>query len=114
MKKAFQIIKDRPQVKTTITRDSVCMADDCEAPHEKKITIPSFVDPAVLATGISSGYLPLVHGTGHTWICSLNGKRIAEIKNDGVDSLVKELSYMDENEIHFTYQSSRHENERSG
>ena len=28
-----------------LTRDSVCEADDCDAPHEKAIKIYSFTDP---------------------------------------------------------------------
>lgn len=108
MKKAFQILKDRPQIELTVTRDSVCAADDCEAPHEKRIKIHSFVDPADLATATSSGYLPSIAGIGHSWTCELNGMKIAEIKNNGTDLLVKELTYQEENEVHFSYRSANY------
>ncbi len=82
------------------------MADDCEAPHEKEIKSYSFTDPVELAQAISGGYLPTVAGVGHTWVCKLNGKGIAEIRVGESESLVREVPYEDENNVHFTYKSA--------
>ncbi len=106
MKKAFQILKDRPQISLQLTRDSVCAADDCDAPHEKTIKMHSFTDPEVLARETATGYLPNVAGVGHSWICVLNDVKIAEIKTTGIKPLVREASYDETNHIHFVYKSA--------
>lgn len=106
MKKAFQILKDKPKISIVLTRDSVCAADDCDAPHEKAINIHSFVDPVHLAQESSSGYLPSVSGVGHSWVCLLNDVKIAEIKADGIQPLVREASFNENNRVHFVYKSA--------
>jgi hypothetical protein len=106
MKKAFQVLKDRPQVSVILTRDSVCAADDCDAPHEKTIKIHSFIDPEALAREVSSGYLPSVAGIGHSWICVLNDIKIAEIQTIEIQPLVREATYNEINRIHFVYKSA--------
>lgn len=100
MKKGFQVIKERPRIQVILTRDSVCAADDVDAPHAKEIEIYSFLDPAVLARETSSGYLPTVAGTGHSWTCVLNKTRIAEIKTAEIRPLVREVKFSEENQIH--------------
>ena len=94
MKKPFQILKDRPKVHVILTRDSVCAADDCDAPHEKSMRVHSFTDPEALAREASSGYLPSVAGVGHSWTCRLNDLKIAEIRTDGIRALVREAVEM--------------------
>lgn len=106
MKKAFQVLKDRPQITLVLTRDSVCAGDDCDAPHEKPIKVHSFTDPEALARETASGYLPNVAGVGHSWICVLNDIKIAEIKTTGIQPLVKEITYDETNRIHFVYKSA--------
>lgn len=106
MKKAFQILKDRPQIPVVLTRDSVCAGDDCDAPHEKTIKVHSFTDPEVLAREAATGYLPNVAGVGHSWICVLNDIKIAEIKTSGIQPLVGETTYDETNRIHFAYKSA--------
>ena len=106
MKKAFQVLKDRPQISVNITRDSVCAADDCDAPHEKTIKIHSFIDPVALAREASSGYLPSVAGVGHSWICVLNNIKIAEVKATEIQPLVSEAIFDEKNRIHFVYKSA--------
>jgi hypothetical protein len=106
MKKQFNILKDRPKVDIRITRDSVCAGDDCHATHEKTISIHSFLDPIVLASHLSSGYLPSVNGIGHTWNCVLNGKVIATISVNGIEPKVSEVVYALINHIHFVYNSA--------
>ncbi len=106
MKKQFDILKERPQVELKMTRDSVAAGDDCNAPHEKNISIHSFLDPVALASHLSSGYLPGINGTSHTWDCNLNNKTIAIISVDGIDSKISEINYKKTNHVHFVYHSS--------
>ncbi|WP_126456273.1 hypothetical protein [Sulfuriflexus mobilis] len=108
MKKEFSILKDRPEVPITLTRDSVAAGDDIDAPHEKKIKIKSFTDPVVLAREASTSYLPNVAGSGHSWICVLNKIEIAEIKTNEIQPLINEAEYSDKNNIHFIYKSARY------
>jgi hypothetical protein len=108
MKKAFQVLKDRPQISVILTRDSVCAADDCDAPHEKTIKIHSFIDPEALAREASSGYLPSVAGIGHSWICVLNNIKIADIKTTEIKPLVREAIFDEKNRIHFIYKSAKY------
>ena len=79
MKKAFEVLRGRPMLHVRMTRDSVCAGDDCDAPHERTVSVHSFVDPSALVSHLASGYLPTVNGLGHTWDCMLNGQLIATI-----------------------------------
>ena len=106
MKTAFSILKARPKISAVMTRDSVCAGDDCDAPHEQKAEVHSFLDPEAFANASSSGYLPSVAGIGHSWTCKLNGVNIAEIGQSGVRSLVRETPFSDENRIHFVYHAA--------
>ena len=108
MKKSFHILKERPKLEIQITRDSVCAGDDCDAPHEKTVSVNSFLDPVALASHVASGYLPNVSGFGHTWDCVLNGKVIAIISTKAVTPKVVEVVYSNENHIHFVYHSARY------
>ena len=107
MKAEFQVLKARPRIQVVLTRDSVCAGDDCDAPHEKKVEVYSFVDAEAFAREVSSGYLPLVAGVGHSWTCELNGVKIAEIGHSGIRVLVRESPFSDENRAHFVYHSAR-------
>ena len=71
MKAASDVLRDRPRIPLTVTRDSVCAGDDCDAPHEKLLEGYSFLDPAAFAGAVSHSYLPSVSGVGHTWTCTL-------------------------------------------
>jgi hypothetical protein len=105
MKKEFEVLRDRPRICVLLNRDSVCAGDDVES-HEKEIEIHSFLDPVALAREASSGYLPNVAGVGHSWICVLNDIKIAEIKTTGIEALVRESQFNDENRIKFVYKSA--------
>ena len=107
MKAAFQVLKVRPKISVILTRDSVCAGDDCDAPHEKKVEVSSFVDPEAFAREISSGYLPSVAGVGHSWTCVLNGVRMAEVTNSGIRALIRKSTFSDENRAHFVYHSAQ-------
>lgn len=106
MKKEFRVLKDRPEIRMVLTIDSVCAGDDGDAPHEKTIKIHSFLDPEALAREASFGYLPIVAGTGHSWICVLNGIQFAEINTSGIQPLVQEAEFNETNRIHFVYNSA--------
>jgi hypothetical protein len=103
MKAEFQILKNRPKIKVVLTRDSVSAGDDSEAPHEKQVEVYSFTDPHVFVREISSGYLPSITGVGHSWICELNGVKIAEIAHSGIRVFVRETPFSDDNRAHFIY-----------
>lgn len=108
MKKAFKILKDRAEISIMLTRDSVCAADDYDAPHQKIIRLYSFINPIELAKESSSGYLPSVAGTGHVWVCKLNDKEIAKITYNKIEGSVKAIEYKKSNRIHFMYKSARY------
>jgi hypothetical protein len=106
MKLAFSILKARPKISVVLTRDSVCAGDDCDAPHEKKIEVRSFLDAEAFARETSAGYLPSVAGTGHSWTCVLNGVKIAKVTNSGIRALVRQSPFAAENRVHFVYHSA--------
>ena len=105
MKAEFQVLKARPKIQVVLDRDSVCAGDDCES-HQKTVEVYSFVDPEAFTRAISSGYLPSVTGLGHSWICELNGVKMAEIRNSDVKVLVRETPFSDENRARFIYHSA--------
>lgn len=39
MKVGFQILKATPKIPVVLTRDSVCVGDGCDAPHEKTVEV---------------------------------------------------------------------------
>lgn len=106
MKDEFKIIQARPRITFHLTRDSVCMGDDCEAPHERQVETPSFTDPVQLAQELAAGYLASVKGSGHTWDCVLNGTVIAVVSPNGSAKAVGEVNYADSNCVHFIYHSA--------
>jgi hypothetical protein len=105
MKAEFQILKAKPKIRVVLTRDSVCAGDDCDA-HEKTVEVYSFIDPEAFARAISSDYLPAIAGVGHTWVCVLNGVKVAEIACSGIRALVRENPFSEDNRVHFVYHAS--------
>ncbi|TBN04894.1 hypothetical protein EYD45_06430 [Hyunsoonleella flava] len=106
MKKEFTILKHKPAIEIRVTRDSVCMADDCFAPHESYITQPSFVNPEAFIKNLYPGYLPSISGVGHTWECFLNETLIGIILVNKVVLKVSEIEYEKENHVYFKYNSA--------
>jgi len=51
-----------------IQRDSVCMADDMDAPHEDQIVVANWSVGTVATTIINRHYLALISGGLATWI----------------------------------------------
>jgi hypothetical protein len=107
MKAEFQILKTKPKLPVVLTRDSVCAADDCDAPHGKTVEVYSFVDPEAFVRAISADYLPSVAGRGHSWTCMLNGVSIAELTTSRIRALVRQSPFSEDNRAHFLYHSSR-------
>lgn len=106
MKMQFEILRDRPRVSIRLTRDSVSAGDDCDAPHEKAIEMPSFKDPQALSNHLSAAYLPSVAGIGHTWDCLLNGTVVGTVSANGFNPKTREVQYDAENHVHFRYHSA--------
>ncbi|WP_446011401.1 hypothetical protein [Candidatus Electrothrix sp.] len=102
----FEIIKERPKISVRVTRDSVCAGDDADAPHEKLIEIPSFIDPMALYAHIGTSYLPGVNGYGHSWDLMLNGNLIGVYGSGSFKPKVKEVAYAESNHVHFKYHSA--------
>ena len=106
MNMEFEILKAKPKIWGTLTRDSVCAGDDGDAPHEKRIEVHSFTDPEIFARAVLTNYLPSVAAIGHSWICILNGVRIAEITTTRIRSLVVECPFSTENHVYLEYHSA--------
>jgi len=106
MKKQFAVLKNKPEIIIRLTRDSVCAADDFDTPHEKNLKINSFLDPTILVSNIYTNYLPSVNGYGHSWDCILNEQIIAVISVKGIEAKVFEITYQENNVMHFKYNSS--------
>ena len=102
----FEVWQERARVPVTLTRDSVCMGDDIDAPHERSAEVSSFLDPAAFARTLSQGYLPTVAGVGHTWTCLLNGVPIAEISCTSIRSLTASTPFADVNRVEFRYHAA--------
>jgi len=99
------------EVKCTLTRDSVCMGDDIEAPHQLQIHLIKYQDSEQFLNEILNKYsFPAMA----CWSCYLNDELFAIIKFDhkkeGVHAEYKYLKHKIEvlkvNFIHFKYDSS--------
>ena len=106
MKRAFEVLRDRPRLQIRVTRDSVCAGDDCDAPHENIVSVHSVVNPTALVSHLASGYLPTVSGIGHTWDCLLNGQLIASVSVGGISPRVTEVMFAEKNDVHFAYHAA--------
>lgn len=100
---------ERRSVTLRLTRDSVAMGDDVDAPHERVVEVPAVADPVALVRSLVPGYLANVFGLGHSWTCALNGRTIATIAGNGpsVRAEVREVTYAaGANDVHFRYTSA--------
>lgn len=102
------VMKGKPKITVVLTRDSVAAGDDSDAPHEKTVTVHSFMDPVLLARTLSTGYLPSVAGVGHTWTCVVNDVSVAEITTSEIRALVQQSPFAERNRAHFVYHSARY------
>lgn len=109
MKRAFRVFRLRPTVVVQLTRESVAMGDDVDAPHAAEMDVRAVADPVALVQQIYPGYLPSVAGRGHSWEAVLNGRPVARITYDpatAVQPLVQEVEYAEANRMHFRYTSA--------
>lgn len=61
-------VKD-PTVKVLLTRDSVAMGDDVDAPHHHAMALPAGLPlRAAVASVVSGGYLARIAGGRATWV----------------------------------------------
>ncbi len=82
-----------PAVHLECARDSVCMADDCNAPNPKTLIVSSsLTDPVALGQLLRSDYLP-EGGNGRSWELQLNSVKFARVTyaSEGVAPLVEPL-----------------------
>ena len=106
--RAARAVAGRPAVTIHMTRDSVAMGDDIDAPHARVVEVPAVTDPVALVNRLYPGYLAGVCGVMHSWSCLLNGHRIATIKGNGrcVQATVEAVAYEAENHVHFVYHAA--------
>ena len=64
------------EMQITLSRDSVCMGDDM-VDHSKTIHINPQRKHSIIMD-IAEKYLPWIAGTGHSWDCLLDGRKIAQ------------------------------------
>ena len=62
-----------------LTRDSVSMGDDVNAPHTEILTLSNYKISEHSIGEICLNYLPNVAGVGHSWECHINNILIAII-----------------------------------
>lgn len=106
MKVPFKLGVEKHKMLFRLTRDSVCMGDDCDAPHEKTLENFSFTDVESFIDVVAKGYLPSVAGIGHTWDCLLNGIHVGTVSHYGIKTRVTQITYLEENLVHFKYNSA--------
>jgi hypothetical protein len=107
MQEAFEVLKDRPKIEVTLTRDSVAAGDDIDTPHEIVVEVYSFVDTEAFVNQFSTSYLPSVAGSGHSWTVELNGRPIALITENGIEPKAISVEFDQHNSLHFRYHSAR-------
>jgi hypothetical protein len=104
MKSIFRIFKNRSKkIAVTLTRDSVSLGDDYDAPHEVKTQLHCVPEPLAFVNAAALGYLPSVAGERYKWVCTLNGKKIVEIRASGARALVADMALTRKNSVHFIY-----------
>ena len=106
MKRAFQVLRDRPTLTIRVTRDSVCAADDVEAPNEKYVEVHSFTEPEAFIQAVASAYgIPLIQGGRAAWVVLLNGDRIGVCAQEwnAPRASVRELQFQESNHVFLRY-----------
>ena len=110
MKKEFEKSKVFPNIEIIIKRDSVCAADDINAPHEKTIKLQGFIDSIEFIKQVKNLYsLPSIAGGKATWICLLNGETIAVVAQQwpAPKAIITELQFKENNELYFQYHAQK-------
>lgn len=90
-----------------LTRDSVCMGDDVNAPHTKILSLSNYKISEHSIGEICLNYLPNVAGVGHSWECHINNILIAIIRVEKIEIITDEIFLNENNEMFFKYNSSK-------
>ena len=98
--------KKKLTITIELTRDSVCVGDDIDAPHEKNMSLNSIMETKKLVARISQNYLPKIGGKNHKWECLMNDRIIAVIEKDKIIPVISSITYLRDNKIHFKYYSA--------
>ncbi len=98
-------LKKTEIVELTITRDSICYADDIDSPHKKIVKGRFYKNTKLFIDSIVSEYLPVIYENNYSWEIVLNGKTIGFINNSEVYSMIDKASFLDVNSIHFIYKT---------
>jgi hypothetical protein len=94
----------------TVTRDSVCAADDVDAPHRQVISVPENRDAVAFLLSILVRYpLPSIHGRKATWECSVDGRRIGVVAQQWARPVVhvKQVELERSASLHFIYHAQQ-------
>ena len=90
-----------------LTRDTVCMGDDVNAPHTKILSLSNYKISEHSIGEICLNYLPNVAGVGHSWECHINNILIAIIRVEKIEIITDEIFLNENNEMFFKYNSSK-------
>ncbi len=107
--------------KIKLTRESVAMGDDVDAPHFMEIEIqPAWTIIEILKSIINSGYLPGINGGKATWSVAIN-RPIAVLTQENSEFpmliCLPEYPYqgtkgfVEIQHIHFSYHAQKNPNE---
>jgi len=90
----------------TVTRDSVCAADDVDAPHKKRILIVKAGSERELIESVLKKYpLPQIAGNQATWVVERNERKVAVIAQQWNKPRLLEEKRNKGSQIHFKYLS---------
>ena len=90
-----------------LTRDSVCMGDDVNAPRTKILSLSNYKISEHSIGEICLNYLPNVAGVGHSWEFYINNILIAIIRVEKIEIITDEIFLNENNEMFFKYNSSK-------
>ena len=90
-----------------LTRDSVSMGDDVNAPHTEILSLSNYKISEHSIGEICLNYLPNVAGVGHSWECHINNILIAIIRVEKIEIITDEIFLNENNEMFFKYNSSK-------
>ena len=90
-----------------LTRDSVSMGDDVNAPHTEILTLSNYKISEHSIGEICLNYLPNVAGVGHSWEFYINNILIAIIRVEKIEIITDEIFLNENNEMFFKYNSSK-------
>ena len=102
-------------IEIQVTRDSVCMGDDVEAPHYYSFSAEASTSLSTIFSHLSSrNYLASVAGRNHSWSAVVNGDVVATflgnsqipVPSDSLNLAISALSTQNCLTIRFKYKSA--------